>query len=125
VTYNGHAWTAPQPIDSQAELWSVSCPTATFCAAVDTAGNAVTYNGSTWTVGAQAPTGGAGLESISCPNAGLCVAASFGGGVFTLKGGAWKLSVTVSQQQTLRAVSCPADSFCAAVAQGGDGIIGN
>ena len=64
-------------------LDSVSCPAATFCAAVDTNGNVVTYNGSTWnapqhldTTAAQssaAPTP-TQLNSVSCPTQSFCVA---------------------------------------------------
>ena len=47
LTYNGDAWSSPTSVD-QATLSSVSCPTASFCAAVDDAGNVLTYNGDAW-----------------------------------------------------------------------------
>jgi len=47
LVYNGSTMSAPTSIDDAA-LYSVSCPTATFCAAVDDNGNAIVYNGSSW-----------------------------------------------------------------------------
>ena len=51
----------------------MSCPTTTFCVAVDTAGNAYTYNGSTWTA---TPIDAANLTlySVSCPSSSFCAA---------------------------------------------------
>jgi hypothetical protein len=45
----GGTWSAPSDIDGIGVLNLVSCPSATFCAAIDNAGNALTYNGSSWT----------------------------------------------------------------------------
>ncbi len=45
-TYNGSSWSAPDSIDPyEFGLTSVSCPTASFCAAVDYSGNVLTYRG--------------------------------------------------------------------------------
>jgi hypothetical protein len=41
-------WSSPSQVDAQSSLNSVSCPTTRFCAAVDDAGNALTYNGTSW-----------------------------------------------------------------------------
>lgn len=54
VRYQGHGhppplgnndWTKPRAIDSQAPLSSVSCPSASFCVAVDLSGRAIMYGG--------------------------------------------------------------------------------
>ena len=45
LTYNGSSWSAPAAIDTGATLYSVSCPSASFCAAVDGAGYALIYSG--------------------------------------------------------------------------------
>jgi hypothetical protein len=42
-TYNGTAWSSADPIDAGGSLSSVSCPSAEFCIAVDSNGNAYTY----------------------------------------------------------------------------------
>ncbi len=83
-------WGSPSRIDNQApygngaSISAPSCPTTSFCAAVDTAGNLVSSND---------PGGGAGawrvtqvsadpyLGRISCPSASLCVATSMSGHV--------------------------------------------
>ena len=43
-----NGWSAPAPVDPVFSARSVSCPSATFCAAVDYSGNAVIFNGSSW-----------------------------------------------------------------------------
>ena len=57
--------------DSGGRLISISCSSASFCAAIDKSGNAVTYNGSSWT----APTkidNPEWLVSVSCASATFC-----------------------------------------------------
>jgi hypothetical protein len=125
VRYHGRSWSAPKLIDSKAQLWSVSCPARRYCAAVDIAGNVLTYNGTSWRTGHLLRTGGSGLQSVSCPVAGLCVAVSYGGGVFTLSKGTWSRTGKITSSQKVTTVSCYSISFCAAVAQGGDAIIGH
>ena len=41
-------WSQGTLIDASGSLTSVSCPTASFCAAVDYDGDVLTYNGSSW-----------------------------------------------------------------------------
>jgi hypothetical protein len=47
---NGTSWSAPVPIDHDDDLISVSCPSASFCVAIGTSGDAFTYNGGPPTV---------------------------------------------------------------------------
>ena len=55
------------------ELDSVSCPTASFCAAVDESGYALTYDGSSWSKPVSIePSGAPG--AVSCPTASFCAA---------------------------------------------------
>jgi len=49
---------------------------------------------------------------------------SFSGGVFAFIKGAWTASAKISPLQEWNAVSCGSATFCAAVAESGDGIIG-
>ena len=35
LTYNGTSWSAPDDIDGANALYSVSCPTASFCSVLD------------------------------------------------------------------------------------------
>ena len=92
-------FTTTDPVDGAAATWkatgyvassqlsSVSCPSPTFCAAVDEAGNLVTSTDAassapTWTQSnvdnqlAVNPGGSFALEGISCPSTTLCVAVS-------------------------------------------------
>src|ERR1039458_8291722 len=41
-------WSVPQNVDGSNLLTSVSCASPLFCAAIDDSGNALTYNGSSW-----------------------------------------------------------------------------
>jgi len=77
-------------------LQSVSCPTASFCAAVDYNGNALTYNGSSWSSPDQIDPGLADLDeidgwlsSVSCPTASFCTAVDSVGYGFTYDGKSW------------------------------------
>jgi hypothetical protein len=72
-TYDGTTWSSADVIDSGVELTSVSCPTSSFCAAVDADGNVYTYDGTTWAPPQVIDTGG-DLTSISCPSTTFCVA---------------------------------------------------
>ena len=51
----------------------MSCPSASFCVAVDDDGNAFTYNGSSWSTPSRIDTIG-DLTSVSCPSSSFCVA---------------------------------------------------
>jgi hypothetical protein len=72
LTYNGSSWTAPANLDGNA-LTSVSCPSASFCAAVGDSGDALTYNGSSWT-NSTGVYGGSEGASVSCTSSSFCVA---------------------------------------------------
>jgi hypothetical protein len=66
----------------------VSCPSASFCVAVDAYGNGVTFNGSSWTAPANIDATN-GLTSVSCPSASFCVAVDGAGNALTFNGSAW------------------------------------
>ena len=65
---------------------SVSCPSATFCAAVDGVGNALIYNGSSWSSPSDIDAIMSTLRSVSCPSTTFCVAVDPVGNVFTYNG---------------------------------------
>jgi hypothetical protein len=62
-------------------LTGVSCPTATFCRAVDSIGRVFGFNGVTWSTGTQIDAGHA-FTSISCPTMAYCVAVDRDGRAF-------------------------------------------
>jgi hypothetical protein len=124
-------WSAPGAIDHQptnasgAQINGVSCPTSSFCVAVDKNGNILTSTN---------PTGGSNawqteavdttpIESVSCSSTKQCDAVDSEGQVLTSTnptGGATWSATTITQGAALTSVSCSAvDGFCAAVdAQG-------
>ncbi len=118
------AWRAVTlPGGTSTALQDVSCPTATFCAAVDAAGSVFT---------AANPAGGRGawtqtalpvssLSGVSCQSPTLCVAVS-GMQVFVSTnptGGASAWSATAVPGAALSAVSCPTTTLCVAMGQNG------
>lgn len=55
-------------------LYSVSCAATDFCVATDSYGEAVMYNGVSWTASSQAGPVGYPLYSLSCPSLTYCAA---------------------------------------------------
>ncbi|MHB8263527.1 MAG: hypothetical protein ACYDGY_07255, partial [Acidimicrobiales bacterium] len=107
-------WSRPVSIDSMPE--SVSCTSASFCVAVDNGGNAITWNGATWS-SPQSVNEGYQLTSVSCTSASFCVAVDNGGNAITWNGATW--SSPIEDSYDLNSVSCASSSFCVAVGAGG------
>ena len=100
LIYNGSSWTAPASIDGSLGLNSVSCPSSSFCMAVDFSGNALAYNGSVWT--APALVGGThSLGSVSCPSSSFCAALDFTGLAITYDGSSWAAPVVSPTSDSL------------------------
>ena len=117
LTYNGRSWSAPAPIFT-ATISSVSCTSASFCAAVTGFGVVLTYNGSSWS--APVNVGALGINSVSCASASFCAAVSRGYAL-TYNGSSWSAPARVATSQ-LDSVSCPSASFCVAVDQIGNAV---
>lgn len=111
-------WSAPVNIDGAVAFSSVSCPSASFCAAVDLNGSALTFNGSTWSVPSKIDTSGQGLTSASCVASLLCMAVDGAGNAYAWTGDPPHDVVTaLVSSGTLDAVSCASASFCVATNQ--------
>jgi hypothetical protein len=95
---------------------SLSCPSASFCAAVSMYGDAATFNGRAWSQPVKIDT--QQLLSVSCPSASFCVAGDTSGRALTFDGASWSAPVAVSDN--IASVSCPSRTFCAAVNSHGD-----
>ena len=140
-TGGADAWAAT-PIDTHFVMDSndptgLSCPTTTFCAAVDSYGNVVTTTNplggaAAWTIThiddrVLRVAEGDILTGISCPSASLCVAVDYVGNVFTSinpTGGAGKWTkVSIDPGNQLSAVSCASASLCIAVDYGGNALV--
>jgi hypothetical protein len=67
-------WSAPTNIDSvgYSTIASVSCPSATFCVAVDDVGDALTYNGTSWSAPTKIHGPGDNGQSVSCTSPTFC-----------------------------------------------------
>jgi len=121
ITYNGSTWAAQSSPDDTANVMDgVSCPTATTCIGVDSAGDAVAYDGTSW--GTAVPVfSSTAATAISCPTATFCAAGAADGAVSVLTSTGWStptVIATVPQPGTpnsLSSVSCPTTIFCAAV----------
>ena len=115
--FNGGVWTNPMLLGSGG-LSSVSCPSSSFCTAVDFHGRALTYNGSEWS--APSLIAGEGeLASVSCPSGVFCAAVGGypHGYALTYNGTAWSSPTEVDPEARLESVSCVSASFCVAVAE--------
>ena len=93
--------------------------------AVDNAGNAYTYNGSSWiATPIDTANGGGSLTSVSCPSASFCVAIDASENVFMFNGSSWSAPQSLESGADLHpGVSCASASFCVAVDGGGNAFI--
>jgi hypothetical protein len=115
------------PFDAN-KIRSVSCPSTTFCAAVDDTGSVTSSsnptNGSSWS--RQLVANFRDFRGISCPSASLCFAIDTGGRVFystTPSGGAaqWSQTPPVPANGP-NAISCPSAALCVTVDNQGNVI---
>lgn len=124
--YNGTSWSTPAAIDpTNKNLTGVSCPTASYCVAVDSYGATMTYSSGTgWT----APTTidpnassypGGGTEFVSCLAAGTCVVTGWDGYAEILQNGSWSSPSSLAGGSSLGGVSCNASANYCVVASFG------
>ena len=114
-------WGAPASVDpSGGHLNGVSCASASFCATVDSIGNVLTFNGTSW----SSPTSidpGNGLNSVSCASASFCAAVDDNGNVLTFNGTSWSSPTSIAPTGNfLDSVSCPSATFCVAADSSGN-----
>ena len=116
-------WSSPVATSSPGGLKSVSCPTTSFCMAVDVHGNALTYNNGSWSSTSIDPNGPA-LQSVSCPTTGFCAAADNYWNALTYNG-SWSSPTAITNGANLPSVSCPTSTFCMAVDDTGHALTYN
>jgi Protein kinase domain len=113
--YSGGTWARGVLVESSNKLTSISCASATFCAVVDSAGNAFTYSGSSWS--APRRLAATGMSGVSCPTAGFCMAAGTAT-PYAYSGGRWSPSGPLTTADGgpvhLTSVSCATGSSCVA-----------
>jgi hypothetical protein len=142
LIWNGRTWTSPDSIDVTGDgIEDVSCGSATSCTVVDWDGNALHWNGTSWSATAvscpNTSTNSAGnctttgsyadprtgvLDAVSCPTASFCAAVDGNGNALVAdgaqgwRGPRWDRPVTIDPiAGLLRSVSCPSASFCMTV----------
>src|ERR1019366_4477485 len=93
ISYTGSTWSSPVDINGTTQILSVSCPSATFCMAVDYIGNAFSYDGSTWSSAANIDVNG--LVSVSCPSATFCMAVDSMGNALSYDGNTWSSAANI------------------------------
>jgi hypothetical protein len=120
-------WTSPKQIDPGWQLFSMSCPSASFCLAIDFENQYLTFNGVDWT--APAPTGLTGYPGlVSCSSPTFCLALfrqvdGLSGPSEIYRNGVWSTGppLTLATYYDHPAdLSCASPSFCVAVGGGGD-----
>ena len=99
-------------------VYGVSCPSSSFCRAVDESGNAIGWNGSEWSK-LQPVTPGSTLESVSCTSSTFCAALA-GQQATLFDGSTWTVSPAVGPAPSGATggqyrVSCTSPTFCASV----------
>ena len=122
-------WSKPVAVDRPANgtLTSVSCPSASFCVAVDNGannsdGHAMIFSGSAWSSPTKIDSDQYGPVSVSCPSRSFCATVdgsngnNGGGSALTFDGSVWSAPTGVSND-SLNAVSCASSSFCVAVSE--------
>lgn len=118
-------WSGPTTVNRSQPPVAVSCPSASFCAAVGAGGAAETFTGHAWSSPVAADPGG-NLSAVSCPSAAFCAAVDGQGRAVIFNGSAWSAPVTVdTTRNSLSAVSCASTAFCVAGDVGGNGFVYN
>jgi hypothetical protein len=122
----GLHWSSPQVIDTTgATLSGVSCPTTTFCMAVDTAGNAATFDGTNWSAFTPVAGSGNAFYGVSCASPTFCAVVGTDSNTTTYAtdlaliydNGSWSAngSQSVGPGETLTGISCAKNTqFCEA-----------
>jgi len=97
---------------------AISCPTTSFCVAVDATGHATIYNGTTWSSTSDIDSSNE-LWAVSCTSSSFCVATDTTGHVLTYNGTTWSAASDIDGSVPLYGVSCASTSFCMVLDQTG------
>ena len=124
TTTTGSVWGAVKSVDGTKSINGVSCPTSTWCAAVDGSGRALTYNGTTWSSGSSID-GTTVLNAVSCPSTSFCAAVDNTGHALTYNGTSWSSAADIDGTTPLNALSCASTNFCVAVDNTGHALTYN
>ena len=124
VTTTPSPWSAPAPaVDTTHPITTVSCPTTTFCLALNEADTAYRYNGTTWSAAlpvTAAPAPSPAAADLSCTGPTFCMAVPGGNDVVMWNGLGFAAAQDMGGAQGLQAVACASSSFCVTVDGVGD-----
>lgn len=122
---NPGRWEPPQAVSGFGPRERITCASEAFCEAItfpspQQFGEAVTYNGSAWSIPRKLEMG---LEADpSCAQPGHCFVVDGEGDVVMLANGSWSSPIPVDVGGHLEALSCPALTFCMAIDNGGNAL---
>lgn len=113
VAYRSGAWGRPQTVDAHfGGLVTVSCVSASFCAAGDAFGDVFIYNGTRW----SSPTlTTVGLSGLSCGARTFCGALGINGEALFYDGSSWSHPERIAPATQGLVISCPVVGFCMAM----------
>ncbi len=128
--WDGSSWTTPDSLGAASSFTGVSCPAPTACTAVDTTGEALSWNGTAWSAPVPVepmPVPGAGndptVTAVSCPTSSFCASVDDAGGLLLERNGSWTRT-EVDPGHGLTGISCPSPTACLAVDDGGNVLVG-
>jgi hypothetical protein len=129
---DGTSWTSSAAPGAPGGLhgfpYSVSCPTSSFCVAVDWSGAYLTYNGKTWSAPQNINSLASEVDSVSCTSPTFCLAVTasdadgLGGDAFLFNGHTWKW--VAQDGAPMSSVSCTGPDFCEILSYASDGTVG-
>jgi hypothetical protein len=90
---------------------------------VDEIGQALQWNGQTWSAPVAVGPSGTALTGVSCPTTTYCVAVDKAGGIDQWHAGTW-LHSDVDSALAFTGVSCPGPTLCVAVDHAGNVVVG-
>jgi hypothetical protein len=112
ATWRGSSWTLGPKVTND-DISQLSCPTTTFCMAVDQTGAVFTYNGSVWKPAARPASGGPAV--LDCASSTFCVGATLVNTTvqsYRWSGSSWT-TVPVSGSSTYpQQMACPSVGSC-------------
>jgi hypothetical protein len=112
IAIEGHTF-----VGGETNIADVSCPSTSWCVAVDSNGDAVTWQNGSWTAPKHLNANGS-LTAVSCATSSFCAVVSAAGTALTLSDGRWSAPQSLGAADSYR-VSCPSITFCAAVGANG------
>jgi hypothetical protein len=112
---SGSSWTMPETLGLSHPLVSVSCPTESFCVAIDAGGHAVRWNGSRWLrpvrLGNARDSASPRFGAVTCATPTRCLVVTGGRRLFVWTGSRW-VAAAVPGQHAIVAASCSSPRSC-------------